>query len=135
MTLREAGPDRKAGFIKNKKNSDAMVRYASMLMRSWKLRISENLRSGRDTRPQDMADKLIDQMRGYRCEIKLNKNDIMSDPKFKWYRAKKSNDGCLTANRLGDKDDLLVAAMEGLYCEKMFWLSDYVGYDKFKREL
>jgi len=120
LTIRESGKDRKPGVTKTKENTDQMVRYASMLMRSYQLRISENMRTGRDTTPDAMISKLVDQMRGFRCEVKLNKNDIMSDPKFKW---------------LGDKDDLIVAMMEGLYWEKMFWLSDFEGYAEFKRRL
>lgn len=119
-TMREYGKDRKYGVPKTAEITDQMLRYASTMLRYGKISFSENIRGGLNTTAQAMIDKLLKQMAAYRCEVKYNKNDLHSVPKFKW---------------MGDQDDLLVAFMEALYWEAIFWDSNYEGYERFKKTL
>lgn len=83
--MREFGQDRKYGVPKTAQITDQMLRYASTLMRFNKIWFSENLMCGEGVTVQGMIDKLLTQMSSYKCEVKVNKNDQFSTPKFKWY--------------------------------------------------
>lgn len=120
LTMREYGKDRKPGVPKTKEITNQMVRLASMMVADRRVVVSENLRVMPKKKPQQLVDKLVHQMRDYHCEVKANKNDPFSDPKFKW---------------MGRQDDLLVAMMTALYWHTVFWESQYEGYEQFKRIL
>jgi hypothetical protein len=118
LLMHEYGADRKPGVPKTKESTELMVRYFSELMRDHRLVYSANLLGGINTQPQAMIDKLQKQMSEYRCEVKYNKNDIFSTPKYKW---------------TGPQDDLLISLMTACYWRMMFLLSAFPGYHDFKQ--
>jgi hypothetical protein len=76
------GADRKPGVPKTKDTTEMMVHYCRELMRDNLYRISELLMGGQSTSPQAMIDKLNKQMSEFKCEVKYDKNQIFSIPRY-----------------------------------------------------
>jgi hypothetical protein len=118
LTMREHGRDRKAGVPKTHDTTQRMVYYISELVKRGQVVFSSQLMAGQSTTVQAMRDKLLSQMRQFKCETKVNKNDNFAEPKRKW---------------MGPQDDLLVSMMTAIFWESIFIHSTYQGYESFKR--
>jgi len=118
LTMREYGSDRKPGVPKNKETTQRMVYYISELVKRGQVVFSDQLMAGEGCTPTQMKEKMLSQMRGFKCETKVNKNDLHSDPKYKW---------------MGQTDDLLISMMTAIFWESVFIDSTYIGYEPFKR--
>ncbi len=144
-TMREAGPQRRPGLIKTKENTVLMLRFLSQKLQADQLHFSSLLMGGMQSggaftqtsgmtreeeatkaaetearRPIEMRNKLLQQMREYKCE-RRNAKDAFGDPRFKWMGM--------------HEDDLLVSAMEAAWGYEVFCQSEYSEYLEFRRRV
>lgn len=114
LVLHEYGPDRKPGVPKTAESTRLMLDISRAQMLNDRVHISEQLRVGEGQTPEGNVAKLIEQMRGYQCHVKFNKNDPHSEPRFKWAGI--------------EDDDLLISVMMCIYWEDKFWASEDSHY-------